>query len=881
MSLPKDYLWCPSLCAWVRVVEQHTLFGRQTAKVVAEGDTTLHTVPADLLTADRPFDLPVAMSTVAGARLWNALGSDLFLAPLVSRVLPLPHQFRVLRQALSGFPVRLMLADEVGMGKTIEAGLIIKEMKLRGMAERILILAPKSLLLQWIVEMDTLFGETFDLVLPAAFGAAGELRVENAWKRHAQVVTSVDSVKPREEQRGWSAERIARYNLARFHDLVGAGFDLVIIDEAHKVAGASEDVSRYELAKELAKAVPHVLLLTATPHSGKSDAFRRLLSLLEPNGFPIDAALTREAVSRLVVRSEKRTATDADGKALFAPRTTTLVQVPFGPHHDSQKHLYEEVSRYVIEGYNKAERMGQKGSRLLLILIQRLVSSSTRAVRLFLEKRAAILRAGEATDRMAVSDAALDEADGNELAESVLFALPADTGELRDVERLLEMAVRVEEAGPDARAEALYEHMQRLARTEGDPSLKFLVFDEFSATQEMLREFLEHRGYAVATLNGTMDIAERRAALELFRGPAQVLLSTDAGGEGLNMQFAHVVFNYSLPWNPMRVEQRIGRVDRIGQAQGVLAFNFVLENSVEARVYEVWQAKLAIILAEFGVDKTGDVLDSAVAGGEFGRLARAALLRPETLEHEFDRVVTEIKQAAREAQAASQLFTTPVLPSDQPPRVPLRAWLQTVQAAKDGQAFDEDPLDVLAQIMAEIVSLRPTFAAGKPVPCLRVKGLGFPLDGWFSVWKVGIAGGQWRQQRTFALYADIAGTAYGKSAQRLWDELAARRVSVEAEGETDVYDLPALERLAETEASGLYDGLVARTQETARRRRDSVEMSYLARRTALANVASEEMRSARRAELESEYQRRKGEIAVALEALPDLGCLLLARVTAT
>ena len=861
-------------------MERRTLFGRQTARVLPEGNTTLHTVPAASLTENRPFDLPAALSTVAGARLWNALGSDLFLAPLVSQVLPLPHQFRVLRQALGEFPVRLMLADEVGMGKTIESGLIIKEMKLRGMAERILILAPKSLLLQWIVEMDALFGETFDLVLPGSFGVAGELRAENSWKRYTQVVTSVDSVKPRDEQRGWSAERIAKYNLARVHDLVGAGFDLVVIDEAHQVAGASEDVSRYELAKELAKTIPHVLLLTATPHSGKSDAFRRLLSLLEPNGFPTDAALTREAVSRVVVRSDKRTATDADGKPLFAPRTTTLVQVPFAARHALQERLYEEVSRYVIESYNKAERTGQKGSRLLLILIQRLVSSSTRAVRLFLEKRAAILRAGEATERVSASDTALDETDANEIAEGVLFVVPADTGELRDVERLLELAVRVEAAGPDARAEALYEHMQRLARVEGDPSLKFLVFDEFSATQGMLREFLEQRGYAVATLNGTMDIAERRAALEAFRGPAQVLLSTEAGGAGLNVQFAHIVFSYSLPFNPMRVEQRIGRVDRIGQPHAVQAFNFVLENSIEARVYQIWQAKLATILAEFGVDKTGDVLDSAVAGGEFERLARTALFKPDALEHEFDRVVTEIKQAAQKARETSQLFTAPVQTMDQPPRVPLRAWLDTIQAASDSSETAEPRQDVLAQIMAEIASLRPTFAAGKPVPRLRVSGMGFPLDGWFSIWKVGIAGGQWRQQRTFALYVDLAGTAFAKSAQRLWDEMATRRVQVEVEGETADYDLAEQERQAESEASELYETLVTRTQERARRRQSSVEMSYLARRTALANIDSEEMRSTRRAELEAEYVRRKGELALALEALPELTCLFLARLSA-
>ena len=323
MITPKKYVasipfWCTELDAWVRVIEARELFGKQVARVAQEGapGELVCSSPTSSLQENRPFNLHSALSTVAGARLWNALGSDLFLAPLVSDVLPLPHQFRVLRKALSDFPVRMMLADEVGMGKTIEAGLIIKEMKLRGMADRILILAPKSLMLQWIVEMESLFGEQFDLVLPGNWSAAVEMSVSNAWKRYTQVITSVDSVKPREEQKGWSAEKIAKFNLDRFHDLVGAGFDLVIVDEAHKVAGASDDVSRYELASELAKAIPHVLLLTATPHSGKSDAFRRLLTILEPATFRSDGALTKDSVSEFVIRTEKRSATDADGEAI-------------------------------------------------------------------------------------------------------------------------------------------------------------------------------------------------------------------------------------------------------------------------------------------------------------------------------------------------------------------------------------------------------------------------------------------------------------------------------------------------------------------------------------------------------------------------------------
>jgi superfamily II DNA or RNA helicase len=895
--------WHGDLNAWVQVLEQRTLFGRQMAKVVLDGGTTVHTVPLDSLCAERPFDLPAALATVAAARIWAALGSDLFLAPLVSNVLPLPHQFRVLRKTLSGFPVRMMLADEVGMGKTIEAGLVLKEMKLRGMVERILVLAPKSLLLQWIVEMDSLFGESFDLVLPGSWGADTALRGDNIWKRHAQVVTSVDSVKPKEAQRGWTRERVERYNVARFHDLIGAGWDMVIIDESHKVAGASEDVSRYELAKELAKAVPHVLLLSATPHSGKSDAFRRLLALLDPASFGTGVPLTKDLVETVVIRTEKRTCLDAEGKPLFAPRTTRLVTVPFAPRHALQQQLYEDVSAYVVESYNQAMRTGDKGSRLLLILLQRLMSSSTRAIRRFLAQRADVLRGGEATESVPSEDALhvgsedelSDEEDMDAVVQGVLFSVQASSAELADVQRLLELAVRVEQSGPDARAEALYEQMLRLAQEDAEPSKKFLVFTEFTATQEMLAEFLEGRGYGVVTLNGGMDIAERKAAVESFRHDAQVLVSTDAGGEGLNMQFAHVVMNFDLPYNPMRVEQRIGRVDRIGQKREVKALNFVLENSVEARLYDIWQIKLARILEEFGVDKTGDVLDSSEAGAGFEKLARTALLNPDALDEEFDRLVVDIRKAAQAAQQTQTLYTSKVEETDRLPNVPLHAWLNTLMGNTTGKAEraentettedaniaeDDTPADLSQHIITQVNALTPFFAEGKAVPRLELSGLGFPLDGWFSLWKIGVAEGIWRQQQVFALYTTDAGQSYHKAAQRCWDELATRQVDIEVGGETLDYDFAALQQFAETEAAGLFDSIVQRTQRRARNRLQALELSYLARRTSLARIGLETVREARRRELHQDYEKSKAEIALVSEALPDLQCLFLARVVA-
>ena len=172
--------------------------------------------------------------------------------------------------------------------------------------------------------------------------------------------------------------------------------------------------------------------------------------------------------------------------------------------------------------------------------------------------------------------------------------------ERHEVETLLRAAVACEQNGPDAKAEALMDWVYQLQSDENEPDLKILIFTEFVPTQQMLKEFLEARGISVVTLNGSMDMNERRLAQDAFRNTHRVLISTDAGGEGLNLQFAHVVINYDIPWNPMRLEQRIGRVDRIGQKKTVRAINFVFDDSVEHRVREVLEKKLAIIFEEFG-----------------------------------------------------------------------------------------------------------------------------------------------------------------------------------------------------------------------------------------------------------------------------------------
>ena len=591
-----------------------------------------------------------------------------------SNVIPLPHQIHALSRAISGDRVRYLLADEVGLGKTIEAGLVMRELKLRGLVRRILVVAPKGIATQWVSEMQTHFNETFQLVLGDDLGTLQRLvpggdRRSSAWSLFDQVIVSLDSVKPMDKRRGWIAERIAEYNRSRFEDLITAGWDLVVVDEAHRLGGSSDQVARYKLGKGLAEAAPYVLLLSATPHQGKTDAFHRLMNLLDDDAFPDMDSVSRERVAPYVIRTEKRKAIDSEGKPLFKPRRTQMAPIAWESPHHLQKLLYKAVTDYVREGYNQAMREQKRHIGFLMILMQRLVVSSTRAIRSTLERRLAALKEGEQQIRQRLgvrqndveeSEGTDDESfepydmDGQELLDELLKShVSALQSESSHVEILLAAAIRCEQAGPDAKTEALIEWIYKLQSEENEPDLKVLIFTEFVPTQQMLKEFLEVRGISVVTLNGSMDLEERKQAQDAFRKTHRVLVSTDAGGEGLNLQFAHVVINYDIPWNPMRLEQRIGRVDRIGQPKTVRAINFVFEDSVEFRVREVLEQKLSVIFDEFGIDKTSDILDSSQAGELFEDMFTSAILDPDGIETSVEQKVAQIRGEIQRVRESS------------------------------------------------------------------------------------------------------------------------------------------------------------------------------------------------------------------------------------
>ena len=565
-----------------------------------------------------------------------------------SNVIPLPHQIAALKKVLSSSPPRYMLADEVGLGKTIEAGLVLKELKLRGLAKRILIVVPKGLAKQWQSEMRIHFNEEFQMIngddipnLDRLFASEG-----GAWKIFDQVLVSLDSIKPIDRRKGWTKERVAAYNKSRLENLVQAGWDLIIIDEAHRIK--YEQVARYKLGKVLSEVAPNLLLLTATPHQGKSDAFFRLLNILDPQAFPDETSVSKQTVERYLVRTEKRNALDQEGHPLFQSRSTSIVPVSWGIGYDTHRQLYEEVSEYVREGYNKAIKNKKPHIGFLMVLIQRLVTSSTMAVKTTLERRLEVLKDiqdGEPSALLNLFGEEVEELDGEEQQELLIVSPLAMSNEIKTVEFLITLATRCANEREDAKTVALRNLITQLEQQERDPKLKVLVFTEFVPTQAMLQTYFEQRGFKVAVINGSMGREERQLAQDEFADDARLLISTDAGGEGLNLQFAHIVVNYDLPWNPMKIEQRIGRVDRIGQTKPVSAYNFLLKDSVEYRVIEVLEQKLKIVASELGVDKTSDVLESSDSSSRYQQALTMAIMNPMDIDNTIDDAINDIKTA--------------------------------------------------------------------------------------------------------------------------------------------------------------------------------------------------------------------------------------------
>ncbi len=504
-----------------------------------------------------------------------------------SAVQPLPHQAFLLDKILAAERFGHVLADDVGLGKTIEAGLVITCLMRRDPPQRVMIVCPAGLALQWKDEMDEHFGLNFTIL-----GSDFDGKLASNWRTQPLVIAPIDRLK-RDEYRPLLVQ-------------VG-GFDLVVCDEAHRLTAQRRFLSQkleksanYQLFEFLVEnrlirnvsnpdntpRSPRLLLLSATPHQGDDERFLHLLHLARPDLFqpgirPLAQQLITASLVETLTRTPKSQAVDWDGKPIFRGHTTTTLDVPWTVEESEVSQL---LTQYILKSLDFA-RDSDRGAQLVVQLVMhtfhKLAASSWAALLRALERRLASLQGREEklADLLEADD---DDDDGNEMRSFVLPAKAFCENERLLLETLLN---RLRDLSQDSKWNCCAQLLRELDRNE--PNGNVLLFTQYRTTQEKLGLRIAELfpGTPVELINGDVGMEERRAARVRFERGSRFMLSTEAGGEGINLQKAcHLMINYDLPWNPMRLQQRIGRLDRYGQKEEVRVFNLRVPDSWDQHI---------------------------------------------------------------------------------------------------------------------------------------------------------------------------------------------------------------------------------------------------------------------------------------------------------
>jgi superfamily II DNA or RNA helicase len=913
----------------IEIVGEKEVFGQRIAWIrLLEDDSFLQVPFEELESVSANYTLPYLRFIAIAAKIKDEVARKNILAPYESSLIPLPHQILVLEKVMQSSQNRFMLADEVGMGKTIETGLILKELKIRGDIKRVLVIVPKSSMMQWQSELKEHFNEIFHLYdsemitsMARTFSNINADEEFNFWTQHNQIIVSTDALKPLEKRQGWPQERVDEYNKYRMGAVLEADFDLVIIDEAHKMGGATSTVSRYILAQELCNTVANVLLLTATPHRGKADHFRRIVQLLDPDAFAGEGLPNIEELEPYVIRTEKRFAVDYEGNKLFTERRTQRFDVFLDINkHQKQMALYSDVTEYVRKGFNTAKRTKNNATGLIMILFQRLVSSSTAAILSAMQGRLERLRIGEDASIENYTnefDQSVDDFDDNFDFEGLM---QSDTSGLIDEEDLLsnliEQAKDCMLTETDAKAEALLKKFIELQQLENNKDLKILLFTEFRTTQRMLQEFFQKKGFRVAIIHGGQDLDERKRALSQFKNDAQILVGTDAAGESLNMQFCYIVINYDLPWNPMMIEQRIGRVDRIGQKKKVQAYNMLTNNSVDLRVYEVIEEKLNNIIDQLGIDKTSDVLDSAIDMKKVNRLYLQSLLDPEKFEFAGEKWLNEIKGKLREYKS-----TEGILPKVAESEIdykkaaeikhsPLPIWLEDlttqftilnggsihknllgfseIKIQKEIKNITFDSEVALSNPGIEHVTLQhdwirkilndiAEFDSNNGIPIITSKS-GEETPGYWSLWQITAKNKFENKVNYHCFFIADNGKQYSAYANDIWNRLVAGKMDFKIEQSQFTIETPNIHKQLNDSQYLVFQNLEADVLTNIKAKKENRANSYAYHQNRLNKIGIENIRISKLAKLEKEHENWIKEFQSNQKIIPGIKELLTIRI---
>ena len=495
---------------------------------------------------------------------------------------------------------RVLIGDDVGLGKTIEAGLILKELKARNRANSVLFLVPAHLQKKWIRDMERFFD--IDLTVADRQWVEAERRrlgeETNIWDQEGQsLVTSMAFLRQDEFQ----------------PEIEDAFWDVVIIDEAHKASKRGDSPSKTSLmAERVANRSESLLLLSATPHDGKGDAFRSLISYIDPFLVAENQELTRDVVDRMMIRRGKQTIYDDNGERIFPDRDVQTVTVSMSP---AEEELYERVTEYVREIYNRSDQLNEPAVGFAMALMQKRLVSSVGAIRETLRRRLQGLLEPEENGLSTEASAYLDGEDledsDRERAEQELERLTVARGDdalQKEIETLRELVALAEDLPVDTKARKVKRYIEQLF--EEEPDEKLLLFTEYRDTLDYLLDLFADEPWAdeILTIHGDVSKDERERIEDEFNyGQSRLLLATDAASEGIDLQHkCHIMVNYELPWNPNRLEQRIGRIHRYGQEKEVKVWNFQFDGTRESEIFDLLQEKVEEIRSKVGA--TADVL---------------------------------------------------------------------------------------------------------------------------------------------------------------------------------------------------------------------------------------------------------------------------------
>lgn len=559
---------------------------------------------------------------------------------------PLPHQIHLVHHILSSGNLNWLIADDVGLGKTIEAGLLIAALRQRGVARRVLLVVPAGLTRQWQEDLKYKFGlDDFRI-----YGADFTISDPTHWKLYDRVITSLDKAK-------------GEPHMANL--MVAEPWNLVIFDEAHRLSRRQygkkfEKSDRFRLAEALRARTRNVVMLTATPHQGNQSQFQALLELLRPELKEQFATLELDSsvLSKMVFRNRKSDVTDIDGNFVFHGQTSRMVQVASSPE---LKELEAQLQAYLKLGYQAAQRAGQRrGSAIgfVMTVYRKLAASSIRTLQLALSRRLSRLTSEAAAVRF-LEDLG-DERFEGEYEEARVGVDEAReeffTGETERLKTLIEECRVAGEEDDKMRAflDQVIAPITRANSTE-----RVLIFTEYRGTQDYIVEELSalYGADQVDVINGSMDVDERRQAIARFEGNGRFLVSTEAGGEGLNLhRRCHILVNYDLPWNPMRLAQRIGRLYRYGQQHHVVAINLQGVDSADDQVVSKMYARLEQVAADMaGVDQTSSENLVSDIVGELASLLDVEDILERAATAGVARTQEDIEEAMRRARETAEL----------------------------------------------------------------------------------------------------------------------------------------------------------------------------------------------------------------------------------